>query len=288
MKQKITIIVSVILVATLSACASTTEEPEELTNARTAVNQMQSEPLVLQFENDAEKAIDELSKAEKLFSERKSMDLIKHRAYLAKQYAILVNTQADNVRAREQVADADQRRQELLLRSRERDARRAEASAERSQLEAERALAVAELQSARAERTAEEAEALKDEIEELKAEQTERGLVLTLTDILFDTNESTLKPGAARAMDKLADYLAKSESSTIVIEGHTDSRGSEALNQQLSKSRATSIREALVQRGIDDSRISAVGKGEAFPVASNETSAGRQQNRRVEVIVSSE
>ena len=109
-------------------------------------------------------------------------------------------------------------------------------------------------------------------------------MVLTLGDVLFDTGKSTLKPGALRTLDKLASFLQKNPEQKIRIEGHTDSVGSEESNIALSQRRADAVRQALLDKGVSEAQMEATGLGEAYPVASNNTKAGKQQNRRVEVL----
>jgi outer membrane protein OmpA-like peptidoglycan-associated protein len=134
-----------------------------------------------------------------------------------------------------------------------------------------------------------EVERLQGQMSELKARETDRGIVLTLSgDVLFDSGASSLKPGGRRAIDNLAQVLQKQPSQGIVIEGFTDSTGSADTNQRLSEARATAVKQALVERGIDPARIQTRGYGPAFPVASNETAVGRQLNRRVEVVISAQ
>jgi outer membrane protein OmpA-like peptidoglycan-associated protein len=111
-------------------------------------------------------------------------------------------------------------------------------------------------------------------------------MVLTLGDVLFDTGRATLKPGADSVMERVAMFMQKNPDTKVVIEGHTDSRGSDEYNHELSKDRAAAVQDALASRGIERNRVEAVGKGEGFPVASNDTSAGRQENRRVEIVFS--
>ncbi len=125
------------------------------------------------------------------------------------------------------------------------------------------------------------------EMAKLEAQRTDRGLVATLGDIVFDTNGATLKPGAMDNIDRLAAFLKAHPERTVTIEGYTDSTGSEAYNEELSRRRAESVREALIARGVSPDRIRAVGRGESAPVATNRTAAGRQLNRRVEVVISS-
>jgi outer membrane protein OmpA-like peptidoglycan-associated protein len=124
------------------------------------------------------------------------------------------------------------------------------------------------------------------ELEALKAKQTERGAVLTLGDVLFDTDRAQLKPGAHTTIDRLAAWLRDNPGNRILVEGHTDSRGSDAYNQSLSQRRADAVANALYLDGVTHDRISVKGLGEAYPVASNNTAVGQQQNRRVEVVIS--
>jgi len=131
----------------------------------------------------------------------------------------------------------------------------------------------------------EQTEAKLKEMEELNAQQTNRGLVLTLGDVLFETGKATLLPGAQRAIDKLAEFLEENPERKVLIEGHTDNVGSITYNIDLSLRRAQAVKNALVAKGIDPGRILAHGYGEAYPVAPNKDAAGRQRNRRVEIIV---
>ena len=119
-----------------------------------------------------------------------------------------------------------------------------------------------------------------------EAQETARGVVLTFGDMLFDTGGSTLKPGAQLLLDKLAAYLGQNPETRAIIEGHTDNVGSDAMNQGLSERRAAAVAAALQMRGIGIDRLEITGFGESYPVATNDTSAGREQNRRVEVVLS--
>ncbi len=122
-------------------------------------------------------------------------------------------------------------------------------------------------------------------LKELHAKETNRGLVLTLSDVLFESGKSTLLPGSMRTIDKLTDFLKAYPNRNVLIEGHTDNVGSEEYNIELSLKRANSVADALIERGIDKNRILTQGLGEAYPVATNKTKEGRQKNRRVEIIV---
>ncbi|MGH8579424.1 MAG: OmpA family protein, partial [Gammaproteobacteria bacterium] len=116
------------------------------------------------------------------------------------------------------------------------------------------------------------------------AEKTERGYVLTLGDVLFEVDRSSLKPGAQRNLDQLVTFLKEHPEQKISIEGHTDSTASDSYNLKLSERRARAVAAFLVQNAISPERIRTLGYGEAYPKASNDTVAGRQENRRVEIV----
>lgn len=126
-------------------------------------------------------------------------------------------------------------------------------------------------------------------INDLNAKQTNRGMVITLGDVLFSINKSELKSGGMRSLQKLADFLKEYPQNQVLIEGYTDSTGSDGFNQRLSERRAETLRRALVNvAGISPDRVSTRGYGKEFPVASNDTATSRQLNRRVEIIISDE
>ena len=120
----------------------------------------------------------------------------------------------------------------------------------------------------------------------LETTDSARGLIVNMSDVLFDTGQHTLKPGAREKLAKVSGILLAHPGLNLEIEGHTDSVGGDDFNQSLSDRRADSVKSYLLQQGIASSSIKAKGLGETQPVASNETASGRQQNRRVELIVS--
>lgn len=142
-------------------------------------------------------------------------------------------------------------------------------------------IARADSQAARA-----QTDELQRQIVELNARNTDRGLVVTLGDVLFETGQADLIGGTAADLDRLAIFLKRYDTRSVLIEGYTDNVGTEDSNQGLSQRRAASVQSYLVNQGIRSSRISASGLGEYRPVASNDSATGRQQNRRVEVIIS--
>ncbi|MBI5165766.1 MAG: OmpA family protein [Magnetospirillum sp.] len=144
----------------------------------------------------------------------------------------------------------------------------------------------AQAQRAQIESAESRAARLEAELEGLRARQTERGTVYTLSEVLFETGKAQLKPGAVSRLQPLADLLKSQPETRVGIEGHTDAAGSAEYNRELSQRRAEAVRDFLIGAGIEPQRVAARGMGEDFPIADNESPAGRQQNRRVEVLVS--
>ncbi len=126
---------------------------------------------------------------------------------------------------------------------------------------------------------------LLSELADLKAKKTDRGVVVTLGDVLFSSGRADLKAGSAGNLDKLVTALREAPDRHVLIEGHTDSIGSDDMNLALSQKRADAVSLYLTGHGVESGRIAATGKGKAYPVAGNETAAGRQLNRRVEVTI---
>ncbi|TYC56826.1 OmpA family protein [Marinobacter sp. BW6] len=133
-----------------------------------------------------------------------------------------------------------------------------------------------------------QAEELQRQVKNLEAEATERGLVLTLGDVLFATGSSEIQGGTNQNLEELVSFLNQYPDRQVLIEGHTDNVGSASFNETLSRQRAESVRRFLINRGIDSRRLSVSGFGFERPVTSNETAMGRQQNRRVEVVIENE
>jgi len=165
----------------------------------------------------------------------------------------------------------------------------AQADAEQSRL-----AALAESEQAR-KAAAEQAEREKQELRNklavqlnliLETRDSARGLIVNISDVLFDTGKYTLRPGAREKLAKVSGIILAYPSLKLEVEGHTDSVGTDEYNMQLSENRASAVRDYLVEQGINTSSIAARGFGESQPVATNDTAAGRQQNRRVELVVS--
>jgi outer membrane protein OmpA-like peptidoglycan-associated protein len=267
-----------------------------LEEARTAYQSAEHDTLVVAYAPvTLEQAQENLMESERLWKKKKDPERVEHYAYLAKQQVRIAQETAKMNAAENQVKKAEVERQQVLLTARAQEAERAKQQAELAKQEAQQAQQQAEVKTreaemARAEANAalDEARKLADRVSELEAKQTERGLVLTLGDVLFDVDKATLKSGSERTIGELATFLNEYKERNVMIEGFTDSTGPEDYNEDLSQRRAEAVMNALTQRGIDANRVRVRGYGEAFPVSSNGTSSGRQQNRRVEIIISDE
>ena len=154
--------------------------------------------------------------------------------------------------------------------------------AELSQTKDEARLAARDLQIESAQA---DADALRLQLEALQAVSTDRGMVMTLGDVLFATGKADLQPGAMNTVDRLAVFLSQYPDKTVLIEGFTDNTGTDAFNQGLSERRAAAVESALIQAGVSPGRISTIGYGKARPIADNGTAEGRLRNRRVEIVI---
>ena len=254
----------------LSACATGPKAPEAPLDSRVKLTALQSDSQL------ATRAPVELQAAEAAV---KAAEIPRSDAAYSAHLVLLADQKVEIARARAQARQYQDQRQALA------------AESERARLDA-RTLEVdrarADAASARGEVAASQAARmdLQRQIAELNARETDRGLVVTLGDVLFATGKSNLMGGAGANLDKLAAFLGEYPDRTVLIEGHTDSVGSAESNYLLSQRRADSVRSYLVNRGVQANRLTTAGLGEGSPVASNDTATGRQQNRRVEVIIS--
>jgi OmpA-OmpF porin, OOP family len=271
----------------VAGCAA--RENEALEQARATYAQAQSRPeVVANAPLVLREAGDTLRQAEQA-DEREETT---HLAYLAERRTEIAIAVAEREEARKEAARLGQQQQQLLLEARESEVERARREAEARAGKLEEARQTAEMRAreaeearARAEQARKEIEELQSELSDLRARPTERGIVLTLGDVLFEFNKAELLPGAQRSVDKLAEFLRAHPERQLRIEGHTDSIGSQEYNQKLSERRAEAVAQALQARGIAPGRMVTVGYGKLYPVASNDSPGGRQQNRRVEVVI---
>jgi len=211
--------------------------------------------------------------------------------------------------AQKAAEEAQQRAQQERIRQQEAEHQaqveaeaRAQAEAAKREADAARAQAAVEAQranqaAAEAERLRQQAENEKNQLREqllqqfnavLPTRETPRGLVVNMQDVLFDTGKYTLKEPAREALAKISGIVISHPGLNLQVEGYTDSTGSEQFNQKLSEERANTVRDFLISQGLNPQSVTAVGYGEAYPVSSNDTAAGRRLNRRVQLVVSGE
>jgi outer membrane protein OmpA-like peptidoglycan-associated protein len=288
-------------VLALAGCQSTPPVNNDLIAARDAVSKARSDPATAKSAAvELDRAGQALTRAEAAWANNRDNEETQHLAYLAKRradiaLAVGAQAQADE---RLQLAGAERERARLDARTREADvatqaarnaqanAQSAQANAQSAQADAQSAQMQAEAARRQAAQEAERAAALERDLKSLQARNTQRGLVVTLGDVLFASGSATLQPGAQRTVQQLAQVLQQYPERRVLIEGFTDSQGSDQMNLQLSQRRADAFRQALLSSGIASQRIEVRAHGEANPVADNSTAAGRQQNRRVEVLFS--
>jgi outer membrane protein OmpA-like peptidoglycan-associated protein len=271
----------------LAGCASKPERFEPLEQARAAVQSTMQDPLAQQVASDqVQNARNALAAAERAFEEGKPSEEVGHLAYIAERRAQIAAALAQEQRARQLIARGEAERNRVLLEARTLEAERSAEAARTAQASAEARAAEAEEARRAAQEARAELENMQREFADLQARRTERGMVLTLGDVLFDSGAATLKPGTDLVIDRLARFLNENSDMRVIVEGHTDSQGSDAYNEALSQRRAEAVAQALAIRNVVGDRVHAMGRGEGYPVASNATAAGRQQNRRVEIVFS--
>lgn len=266
-----------------AACGSVPTGPNPaLEAARAAYRAASADPQVLRSAQvELAQAEDNLRRADTAWQKGADPAVVDHLAYLAKQQALIAGERGRLAQARQTIETASAERNRVLLENRNLALAR---ERDRLAMAQRRAQAAEGVAAAQAERAAQ----LEKELQDLAARQTPIGMVMTLGDVLFDVGQASLKPGAQLSLDRLAEFLKRHPERKVRIEGFTDASGSPEANQELSNRRAGVVRDQLVQRGIAADRVEAVGYGSAFPVASNTSAAGRQQNRRVEIVISDE
>ena len=303
---------ALLAMATLAGC-STVPENSLLNEARNDYRAAQNDPQVASLAaSEMKQAEDALNKADNASNKKEEAAVVTHLAYLAKQKVAIAQEAAKQKQAEATVVGAAAERSKIRLEARTAEATKAQQEAGASQRQAEasqREAAASQQQSQAAQQEAEasqrEAAAsqqkaemsqqqardaemrtsqLQAELKELNAKQTERGLVVTLGDVLFDTDKAQLK--ARGSLQKLADFLKQHPERKVRVEGYTDSTGSADHNLALSDRRANAVRQSLMDMGVSSDRITSRGYGKESPVANNSTPAGRQLNRRVEIVLS--
>jgi len=313
-----TLIATAVASAMLMACSAKPVKPDVANNARVKLLQLQSNqalakqaPVAIKDAEDALRVAelpqtDSENGAHLMYIAERKVDtaqaLAESRLLVEQRIALSQQRETARLDSRTEEADiarskAESARMDTQIAQKEADnARRNAESARMEALAAQKEVENARtgVESARMETLAaqqvsadaqQKAADLQRQIAELNAKSTERGLVVTLGDVLFDTDKSTLKSGAATNLAKLASFLKQYPDRSVIVEGHTDSVGNEDYNQALSQRRADAVKVWLMKQGVNVDRIVTSGKGEVSPVAGNASASGRQLNRRVEVII---
>ena len=292
MRNSARISIMAALLAT-AGCASI-QKPAELTQAEALYQVVNEQGADRRVEGAIIRSREALMAAQNAFAAKEPQEYVDGLSHIALRMAQVA--EAENARI---LADAatDSLRRETLARQLARSEalrRRGEAQSAQQQQMSQAQIDALRLQSDSLRREAEAAnQQLNNALSQLRnlvveitnLRETSRGIVISLSDILFDVNRATLKPGAEANIRRIAAILQQYPDRQIVVEGHTDATGSDAYNQTLSEDRAASVRAALVAGGVPQAQITSTGFGKTQPVATNDTPSGRQQNRRVEVIV---
>lgn len=284
----------------VGACATSQPPPAALVEARATLRTAELDAAVLNYAPlELKKATASLTHANQLQDKGEPVADILSAAHIASQQAKTAMAIAKAKGNDVAIASAEVERERMRGDMMAGQAQRAQAAARSAQAQT----GVAQQQAANAERRASGAEAqasmalasaadartqadrLAQQLTELQATQTERGMLVTLGDVLFEFNRSEVKPGAQVSLHKLVDFLQQNPTRSILIEGHTDSIGSAASNMALSLRRADAVDVALVGMGLAKQRVTTVGYGEDFPIANNATDTNRALNRRVEVYI---
>lgn len=280
----------------LTACATGPVQDPAAERARAALTRLQSDP---ELATRAPVAISEAETAVIAAERSEDTATAAQLGYLAEKKVEIARALAERRLAEDERSMSSVERERIRLAARTREANDAIAAAAVAKSQASIAnqqAAVARQQAydakaeasdanQAAEQSRYETDEMKRQMLDMNARMTDRGMVLTLGDVLFASGQSDLKPGAASRLNKLTVFLNKYADRTATIEGHTDSVGSDSLNLALSQRRAEAVKTYLASQGIAAIRISATGMGKGLPVASNDNAAGRQQNRRVEIII---
>jgi outer membrane protein OmpA-like peptidoglycan-associated protein len=278
----------------LAACSTVPTTTPTLDEARADFVAANNNPQVATYAPmEFKQASEALDRANQAAAKRESLDTIDRLAYVAKQRIATAQEVAKTKSAEAEVANASRERDRVQLEARtaeadraKRDAAAAQAQAAAAQAQAQDAQAQAAAAQQQAAQQAERATRLEALLVELHAQKTERGMVVTIGDVLFATDRAELNANGMATVRKLAEVMMQNPDRTVMVEGFTDSTGTAAHNKDLSERRAASVAQALVSLGVPRERIGTRGYGEAFPVASNDTASNRQLNRRVEIVLS--
>ena len=289
------------VVALLAACGSTPKSTVLLSEIHSEYRMAQNNPNVATYAAlEMKQASEAMAQADAAANERDSDDKIDKLAYLARQKIALTQEVTKTKMAQADVANAGKERDQIRLDMRTNEANAANIKAGQAQqatllaqndaARAQQQTQVAQVDAANAERIAQEAQARNAQLEaqmaDLATKKTERGMVITLGDVLFGTDLSRLTNEGVATVQKLAKVLELNPQRTVLVEGFADSTGAAPYNQMLSERRANAVQRTLLDMGVARNRIATRGFGEEFPVAANDTAPNRQMNRRVEIVLS--
>jgi outer membrane protein OmpA-like peptidoglycan-associated protein len=278
-----TLIAAAVSFALFAGCSAAPTKPDGADNARSKLTQLQSNP---ELATKAPVAMKEAEAAVKIAEQpQKDKALGAHLVFIADHKVDIAQAQAESHLAVDQRKGLAEQRDAMRLQSRTQEAdtaNRATAVAVADATVQKHDADLARDATADAQRATHD---LQMQLDELQAKKTDRGLVVTLGDVLFSSGTANLNAGASTNLNKLAAFLNKYPDRNSLIEGYTDSVGTDEFNQGLSERRADAVKTYLVRQGIASTRLTASGKGEASPVGDNTSATGRQQNRRVEVII---
>jgi outer membrane protein OmpA-like peptidoglycan-associated protein len=286
--------ITLVALATLFvACTSIPPHNTALDQARSAVNAAQNDPQVAALApEELSQAVESLRVAERAMADDATTTTVNHLAYMTVQRARIASDTASSKAAQAVIASAAAERDRLLLAQRTSEAERAHDAAETARSE----LAASEQSNTRIAGELADADAtamlndarvsdLEAQLKDLNAKQTDRGLVVTLGDVLFDTGQAQILASGSGNITKLAEFFKRNPDRTGLIEGFTDDVGSSSSNFVLSQQRANAVMTALIDMGVQANRLTTLAHGEDNPAADNSTAAGRQMNRRVEIVI---
>lgn len=286
------ILVLTALATALAACSSLPDRNSALEQARARVSAAQSDPQVMTLAPEELKhATESLRNAEQAWTAGAKPATVDHLAYMTGQRVTIAKDTASSLASQAITAGAaaERDRMRLALRTAEADAAQQQlATSRESNVQKSAELAAAEANALREKerlgRRDARVEDLESQLKDLNAKKTDRGTVVTLGDVLFDTGQARLLPSGNRNLIRLAEVMKGNPMATAMIEGHTDSVGSANSNYALSQRRANAVKAALVNLGVPANRLSTQAMGPDMPAADNSTASGRQMNRRVEII----
>lgn len=248
------ILLLIMFVSVMVACSGPLQKNAALQEAESSFGKAKADPEVLRY---AAKKLDEAEMTLRRAAGAETADDMNSLAYIGNNQVKTALEMTALKRAEAEIENLSSVSGQLALQAREYETQQARLSAER----------------------------LQQQLTALQAEKTDRGMVMTLGDVLFATGKAELMPGAVNMIVRLAQFMQQYPEKRVQIEGHTDSIGSASFNLRLSENRADSVRNVLLTEGISISRIETIGYGLSRPVATNDTVEGRQRNRRVEIVI---